>query len=84
MNEFVNTGFKDCEGISIFVGDTIKEGCNGLISTVEWRYEAGTFCLKGLGDCYNIKDSSIEWTVLNSNSEESPMYQKGKDIILSV
>lgn len=84
VNEFVNTGYKDENHIPIFVGDTVQEGCNNLISIVEWRKEATTFCLKGLGESYNIRDAHIEWKVLNSEAIDSPMYHKEENIVLSV
>ncbi len=84
MNEYVNTGFKDCDKTSIYVGDIIQEGCNGLISIVEWNQKRGSFWLKNLGEGYGIENASIEWKVLNSESKDSPMYHKGKDIVLSV
>lgn len=84
VNEFVNTGYKDENQIPIFVGDTVWEGCNGFISTVEWRQEVATFCLKGLGNDYRISNADTEWKVLNSEAKESPMYHKGENIVLSV
>ena len=55
------TGHYDVNGKPIFLGDTIIEGCNGLISSVEFNKERGAYWLKGLGDGYSIEDSSIEW-----------------------
>lgn len=55
------TGHYDVNGKPIFIGDTILEGCNGLISSVEFNKERGAYWLKGLGDGYSIEDSSIEW-----------------------
>lgn len=55
------TGHYDVNGKPIFIGDTILEGCNGLISSVEFNKERGAYWLKGLCDGYSIEDSSIEW-----------------------
>lgn len=63
-----NTGFKDCNGKEILVGDKVYEGCNGLTSTVVWDPTNGTYKLDGLGDYY-IKDASIEWEVIESVCE---------------
>lgn len=84
INEYVYTGYTDMNNIPIFVGDTVKEGCNGLVSTVIWKQELATFGLKGLGDDYVIQDAKIEWEVLNSENWKSPMYHKQEGIILSV
>lgn len=64
----VNTGFCDCHGKPIYVGDTVYEGCNGLVSTVEWNPGRGSFWLNGLGEGYGIENAHIEWEVLYSNS----------------
>lgn len=56
------TGHYDSNGKPIFLGDKIKEGCNGLISTVEFNKERGAYWLKDLGDGYSIEDSDVEWT----------------------
>ena len=61
---FMNNNFTwhyDVNGKPIFLGDTIIEGCNGLISSVEFNKERGAYWLKGLGDGYSIENSSIEW-----------------------
>lgn len=55
------TGHYDVNGKPIFLGDTIIEGCNGLISSVEFNKERGAYWLKGLGEGYSIEDSHIEW-----------------------
>lgn len=60
-----DTGFKDCHGKKIHVGDKIVEGCNLLVSTVCWDKEQGTYKLKGLGDYY-ISDADVEWTVIET------------------
>jgi uncharacterized cupin superfamily protein len=59
------TGYNDVNGEPIYVGDTIREGCNGLVSTVIWNQEAGTFTLNGLSDEYCIADAAIEWTKIS-------------------
>ena len=56
------TGHYDSNGKPIFLGDKIKEGCNGLISTVEFNKERSAYWLKDLGDGYSIEDSDVEWT----------------------
>ena len=66
MENRKNTGFKDANNKDIYVGDIVKEGCNGLISTVGWDKKKGTYKLNGLGDYY-IEDSNIEWEILETN-----------------
>lgn len=59
------TGFDDINNKKIFEQDIIEEGCNGLISSVVWDNEVGTYKLKGLGDYY-IKDAPIEWKIIGN------------------
>lgn len=61
-----DTGFTDCCGNPIFLGDTIKEGCNGLTSKVVYNKKRGAFWLDRLRDGYGIENAGIEWTVINS------------------
>ncbi len=60
------TGHYDNTGKPIFVGDTVYEGCNGLVAKVEFNQERGAYWLAGLGDGYGIEDSNIEWKILDS------------------
>ena len=60
-----NTGFKDCYGVEIHVGDKVVEGCNLRVSTVCWDAEQGTYKMKGLGNYY-ISDANAEWMVIES------------------
>lgn len=64
------TGLKDKNGKKIFEGDIVEEGCNGLISSVVWDNEIGTYKLKDLGDYY-IKDAPIEWEVIGNIYEDN-------------
>ena len=57
------TGFFDSNGKQIHVGDKVKETCNGLIGTVGWDAEAGTYKLVEYGDYY-ITDADTDWEVL--------------------
>ncbi len=59
------TGHYDNTGKPIFVGDTVYEGCNGLVAKVEFNQERGAYWLAGLGDGYGIEDSNIEWKILD-------------------
>ena len=61
----VFTGHYDVNNKPIYLGDTIKEGCNGLISKVEFNKKRGAYWLEGLGEGYGIEDSEIEWEVLD-------------------
>lgn len=65
------TGHYDRNGKPIFLGDKIKEGCNGLISTVEFNKERGAYWLKDLGDGYSIEDSDVEWTKIKKRIYEN-------------
>lgn len=65
------TGHYDSNGKPIFLGDKIKEGCNGLISTVEFNKERGAYWLKDLGDGYSIEDSDVEWTKIKKRIYEN-------------
>lgn len=57
------TGFFDSNGKRIYVGNKVKETCNGLIGTVGWDAEAGTYKLMEYGDYY-ITDADTDWEVL--------------------
>lgn len=59
------TGHYDNTGKPIFVGDTVYEGCNGLVAKVEFNQERGAYWLAGLGDGYGIENSNIEWKILD-------------------
>lgn len=63
------TGHHDTNGNPIYVGDTIKEGCNGLVSTVEFNVKRGSFWLKGLGEGYGIENAEIEWENIDSSAD---------------
>lgn len=67
MDGKIFTGYYDHNNKPIFVGDTIKEGCNGLVSTVEWNGKRSSFWLKGLGEGYGIENSHIEWDKINKD-----------------
>ncbi len=56
----------DAEGIPIYVGDIVVEGCNGLKAEVVFDKEKGALWLKGLGEGYGIENSHIEWDVVES------------------
>lgn len=60
---------KNWKGIPIFVGDLVKEGCNGFIREVVWDNEEFTFKLKGLGIGYCIQNAVTDWTVIGLASE---------------
>lgn len=64
-SERVFTGHYDKNNVPIYVGDTVKEWCNGLVAEVEFNVERGSFWLKGLGEGYGIEDSNIEWEVIS-------------------
>ena len=59
-----STGFFDEYGNEIFVGDIVKEACNGLEAEVIWDYKRGSFWMKNLGEGYDIEDSHIEWEII--------------------
>lgn len=74
MNNLINNSINNSEKIftghydmnkPIYVGDKVKEGCNGIISEVEFNQKRGTYGLKGCSGDYNIKDSEIECKILN-------------------
>ena len=66
------TGFYDCNGRPIFIGDTVEEGCNGLVCKVIKNPKCiGGYGLEGCGPGYTIDDSEIEWTVIKSIHEIS-------------
>lgn len=60
--EYIFTGYKDANGTPIYLGDTIKEGCNGLVAKVILDFEKG-YWLEGLGEGYGIENAHIEWEV---------------------
>lgn len=59
------TGHYDCNGKPIYVGNTIREGCNGLVAKVEYNTERGAYWLEGLGEGYGIENSETEWEILD-------------------
>ena len=65
------TGMIDFEGIKIWENDIIIEGCNGLIGSVIWKDELGTYGLEGFGEDYVMKDARLEWSVI-SNIFDNP------------
>ena len=67
------TGHMDSLGNPIFVGDVVKEGCNGLVAEVEFNKERGAYHLKGLGEGYGIEDSEIEWEVVATKQQMTNM-----------
>lgn len=60
------TGYKDCEGKPIYIGDIVEEGCNGLKTKVVWNKDRNSFWLEGLGEGYSIENADVEWTVIES------------------
>lgn len=57
------TGYYDENGNPLYVGDTVKEGCNGLIrKIVENPKCSGGYGLEGCSPDYSIEDAHIEWT----------------------
>lgn len=57
------TGYYDSNHCPIYVGDTVKEACNGLIrKVVENHLCVGGYGLEGCCPDYNIEDADIEWT----------------------
>lgn len=60
------TGMTDYNGEKIWENDIVKEGCSGLIGTVAWHNELGTYWLSGLSEDYVIKDARIEWDVIGN------------------
>ena len=67
----VYTGHNDCNGNPIYVGDIIKEGCNGLEAPVVWNNKRGSYWLEGLGEGYGIENAEIEWSVIKSYAHEN-------------
>lgn len=59
------TGFYDCKKRPIYIGDKVKEWCNGFEGTVGWDKEKGTYKIIELGEGYEIENSHIEWEVLD-------------------
>lgn len=76
----IYTGHNDCDGNPIYVGDIIKEGCNGLEAPVVWNNERGSYWLEELGEGYGIENAETEWHVIDSYTHESPL-DKGIDDI---
>lgn len=60
--EKIFTGFYDANNTPIYVGDIVKEGCNGLVAKVIIDFEKG-YWLEGLGEGYGIENAHIEWEV---------------------
>lgn len=65
MKSKIFTGHYDVNHKPIHVGDTIKEGCNGIIAKVEFNQERGAYGLEGCSGDYSIEDSEIEWEILD-------------------
>lgn len=64
------TGFYDNEGKPIYLGDTVYEGCNGLVRKVVVNQESeGGYGLEGCGPSYGIADAGIEWRVVTDEDE---------------
>lgn len=61
-SEYICTGHTDTNGTPIYVGDVVKEGCNGLVAKVVLDFEKG-YLLEGLGEGYGIENAHIEWEV---------------------
>lgn len=76
----VYTGHNDCNGNPIYVGDIIKEGCNGLEAAIVWNNERGSYWLEGLGEGYGIENAEIEWCIIDSYTHENQL-DKGTDDI---
>ena len=72
------TGHYDCEGIPIYVGDIVVEGCNGNKAEVIFDEKRGALWLKGLEEGYGIENSDVEWEVVESKysntHKELPFY----------
>lgn len=60
-HEFTN--HYDINGVPIYVGDTVKEWCNGLVSKVIFDKERGSYWLEGLGEGYGIENVG-DWEVI--------------------
>lgn len=61
-SEKIFTGFYDANNTPIYVGDIVKEGCNGIVAKVILDFEKG-YWLEGLGKGYGIENAHIEWEV---------------------
>lgn len=66
-SEKIFTGFYDANNTPIYVGDIVKEGCNGLVAKVIIDFEKG-YWLEGLGEGYGIENSD-EWEVQTREDE---------------
>lgn len=73
------TGYTDRNGQPIFVGDTIREGCNGLQSTIIWDPGTATFVMQGLGTEYRIEDAPIKWTKTGSYLDGTKEYLENQE-----